>query len=130
MLVEASVGNQLFGDLPRIRVGRVSMRIVGLEHDLAHADDISADEAMVVIEDAAVDAVHVTARALWDAASQSRLPDGRLRPDPVHALEFEWHPSDLPFAQRNPQLGVAGEDSRQQPVSQGGRGVKRSQGPW
>src|SRR2546423_15564173 len=76
-LVDLVVGQPgLLADAPRrvlrVRERRVGVRIVGLEADLVHPDDVTVGEGRLVVQDAAVDAAGVVRRRRPLPASPER----------------------------------------------------------
>ncbi len=80
------------------------MRIVGLEHDLFHADAVPQGEPDGIVEHAPVDPVaDVAGRRAREPAVQVAV-DRSLFPDAVEPFQDERHPTDLTFTQCHPQV--------------------------
>src|SRR3954469_22670444 len=62
VVAEAGLRTDLLGDLLRPRERGVGVRVVGLEADLVHADDVAVPQPDLVVEDAAVHALLEVAR--------------------------------------------------------------------
>ncbi len=119
VLVETGASHEAGEHGLRVRPGRITVRVVGLEHDLTDADPVADLQPDEVVEDAPVDPSRdVAARRTGRAIVQVAV-DGTLLPHAVEPLDDERHPSDLTLAERHPQTAEPLEHAARQPVGQG-----------
>ena len=102
------------------------MRVVGLDEDVAHADDVALQERRRVVDRAHPEvAPEGVGRAEGDV-----VPRAVHRVVLAHVLEpveQAAHPTDAAFRQADAQLGEAHRDARVQPVDRGEHRVPEEQ---
>ena len=104
---QAGLGADVGGDLLAVRERAVGVRVVGLEADLVHADEVAVAQADLVVEHAAVDAVVEVARRLVREVGAEGVV-APLGPQLVGPLEHVGHPADLALGvRRSPGSGSA-----------------------
>ena len=108
------------------RERRVGVRVVGLEADLVHADEVAVPEPDLVVEDAAEDAlVQVARRRVRQRGPEAVV--AALGPELVGPLEHVRHPADLTLAVGDAQLGEALERAGEDEVEHRAHRVRERQ---
>src|SRR5207248_7483228 len=111
VFAQAGISHELLGRLAGMRERRVSVRVVGLEHDLAHSHDVAARQTVQILENAAEDPVHITAGTFGHTGGKGGLPGVGPLPDEIHPFENERHPAHLALAQSDAQPRESGQDT-------------------
>ena len=127
VVVEPGGRHDLLDGLARVRPGRVAVRVVGLDHDLAHADLVPHGEAGLVVEDAAEHPPrHVAARRVRHPVAARRRRPGRAprRCRGARARRASTRPGPRDRAMRSVREAL--EHAAAQPVDEGvGRPLER-----
>ncbi len=133
------MADPLLDDADAVRPRRVGVRVVRLAHDVVLADLVDARDPVRVVDEAAEDVVaeeradvdrvqvHV-GRGVLHELHAALHPEPLLVEDLLGPLQEVGHPADLPFRQRDLQVGELGEHAAEEPRQHGPRGAHGAPG--